>query len=274
MYDAKVINLMIGAPSDIIDEIEIVKKTIYEWNNNHSFQRKYVLMPLHWTTNTYPSMGDGGQAIINKQMTNKSDILICLFGTRLGSPTDKFESGTIEEINEHINTGKPVMIYFKNFVEDLSKLDKTQFEKVNNFKEKIQQGALYSDYKSILEFTQQIKNHIEKVIYDITPSISNPTTNIIKKEVSNFDEKEAEIIQNWVESGRPEGFIIKYIGGQRYVLGNLQYQVEGGRDEVEWNDFIERLAKANFIQIANNSKGSTIFKLRKTAYDYVDSLEK
>ncbi|MFV0330884.1 MAG: hypothetical protein ACK5KL_13885 [Dysgonomonas sp.] len=71
MYDAKVINIMIGAPSDIKEEIDIIKRIIYEWNSNNSFQRKIVLMPLHWSTDTYPSMGNRSQAIINNQMTKK-----------------------------------------------------------------------------------------------------------------------------------------------------------------------------------------------------------
>jgi hypothetical protein len=42
-------------------------------------------------------------------------MLICVFGKKLETSTENAESGTIEEINEHINERKPVMIYFKNY---------------------------------------------------------------------------------------------------------------------------------------------------------------
>ena len=48
-----------------------------------------------------------------KQMVEKSDLLVCLFGTRIGTPTDTDASGTIEEIREHIKAGKQVMMFCK-----------------------------------------------------------------------------------------------------------------------------------------------------------------
>ena len=57
------------------------------------------LLPLKWEDDAAPYMGRHPQTTINKQMCDKSDLLIALFKTKLGTPTEQFESGTVEEIN-------------------------------------------------------------------------------------------------------------------------------------------------------------------------------
>jgi hypothetical protein len=52
------------------------------------------------------------QAILNKQIVESGDILIGIFGYRLGTPTGKAQSGTIEEIEEFRKAGKYVALYF------------------------------------------------------------------------------------------------------------------------------------------------------------------
>lgn len=59
-------------------------------------------------------MGDRPQAIINKQLLEQSDLLVAVFWTRLGSPTGATNSGTVEEIEEHLAAKKPTMLYFSS----------------------------------------------------------------------------------------------------------------------------------------------------------------
>jgi len=59
-------------------------------------------------------MGDRPQAILNKQLGEISNILIGIFWTRLGTHTGQAESGTVEEIEEFMKAGKPVLLYFSN----------------------------------------------------------------------------------------------------------------------------------------------------------------
>lgn len=50
-------------------------------------------------------MGDP-QLIINNSIIKNADMVIALFGSRLGTPTARATSGTIEEIEEMIKAGK------------------------------------------------------------------------------------------------------------------------------------------------------------------------
>src|SRR5438552_9179076 len=113
-YDAKVYNVMIASPGDVELERSIVREVVSDWNAANSAARAMVLQPVGWETHSAPAMGDRPQSIINKQVLQKSDLLIAMFWTRLGTPTGAAPSGTVEEIEEHVKAGKPAMIYFSS----------------------------------------------------------------------------------------------------------------------------------------------------------------
>ena len=152
---------MIGAPSDIKEEVQIAEDVINEWNYVHTELHHKVLLPLHWSISAYPNSGKHPQKIINEQVVDKSDLLICIFGSKLGTPTDTDISGSVEEINEHLKAGKDVMIFFRKNLEIESLDDMQQVEKLLKFKESIKGNALFEEYeknsfKSILSQKLQL----------------------------------------------------------------------------------------------------------------------
>src|SRR5206468_6654815 len=104
-YTATVVKVMIASPSDVPQERRLARDVIEEWNAIHAEDRGIVLMPVGWETHSSPEMGDRPQAIINRQLLRNSDLLIAVFWTRLGSPTGAAQSGTVEEIEEHLGAG-------------------------------------------------------------------------------------------------------------------------------------------------------------------------
>ena len=160
-FIARVYSIMIGAPSDIKEEVQIAKDVINEWNYVHTELHHKVLLPLHWSISAYPNSGKHPQKIINEQVVDKSDLLICIFGSKLGTPTDTDISGSVEEINEHLKAGKDVMIFFRKNLEIESLDDMQQVEKLLKFKESIKGNALFEEYeknsfKSILSQKLQL----------------------------------------------------------------------------------------------------------------------
>lgn len=160
-FIARVYRIMIGAPSDIKEEVQMAKDVINEWNYVHTELHHKVLLPLHWSISAYPNSGKHPQKIINEQVVDKSDLLICIFGSKLGTPTDTDISGSVEEINEHLKAGKDVMIFFRKNLEIESLDDMQQVEKLLKFKESIKGNALFEEYeknsfKSILSQKLQL----------------------------------------------------------------------------------------------------------------------
>lgn len=275
MFQANVYKIMIGAPSDIKDEVETAIKVIYDWNNINAEIQRTVLLPLHWSISTYPITGIHPQKAINQQVVNKSDLLICIFGAKLGTPTENSESGSVEEIEEHLKAGKPVMLFFKKIV-NINNIDIEQISRLKKFKEKIGQSALYAEYTDIGEFKQILEKRLylfinEKFIDNkIVYNESGVNDNISHVELSDFDKAR---LKSWTSTDNPDFFQIHFIGGCTYGLGvSNQYEIKNGKEEIEWNSFFEKLLNLGLIEIKRYDKyGYPIYQLKEAAYKYVET---
>jgi hypothetical protein len=114
-FRANVLKVMIASPGDISEERRVVTEEIYRWNFANASARHLVLLPIKWETHSTPQMGSSPQTIINRQILDDADIVIGIFGTRIGTPTEKHVSGTVEEIKEHVAAGKTAKEPLKNF---------------------------------------------------------------------------------------------------------------------------------------------------------------
>ena len=142
-YNAKVYKVFIASPSDVAKERDVVRTVLARWNAINSESKGVVLLPVGWDTHAAPESEKSAQDYINYEILDKCDILIGIFWSRIGSPTKKSNSGTIEEIYRHIDSGKLAMMYFssKSLPHDV---DTKQLNKVREFKKKYE--SLYSVY--------------------------------------------------------------------------------------------------------------------------------
>ena len=160
-YDARVFNVMIASPSDVASERSIVREVIYDWNAVHSERESIVLLPVGWESHTSPEMGDRAQAIINEQTVDKCDLLVGIFGTRLGTDTGKYPSGTIEEIEDHIKSGKPAMVYFSNQLGDSGNFEAEQYTELMKWKEYYRSRGLCESYDSDSDFKEKFSRQLQ-----------------------------------------------------------------------------------------------------------------
>jgi hypothetical protein len=163
-FKAKVVKVMIASPGDVARERQLVRDVIYEWNNVHSEDKDLVLLPVGWESHASPEMGDRPQAIINKQVLADSDLLIAVFWTRLGSPTGKSSSGTVEEIEEHLKAGKPAMIYFSSAPVLLESVDEGQYRALRKFKDECREKGLYAEYDSPPDFKEKLARQLAQTV--------------------------------------------------------------------------------------------------------------
>ena len=158
-YRAEVYSIFIASPSDVETERKIVRDTIHEWNMINSNNKGVVLLPLGWETHSVPDMSRHAQIIINEQILKKADVLVGIFWSKVGTPTKDYPSGTIEEIQEHINAGKPTMVYFSK-VALPQNFDPAQWNEVKRFKDFCKKKGLYCEYNSIDDFEKLFRNHL------------------------------------------------------------------------------------------------------------------
>lgn len=160
-YSATVFNLMIASPGDVASERSIVRDVVYEWNAVHSKSRNIVLMPIGWESHSSPEMGAHPQDIINNQILDKCDLLVGVFWTRIGTQTTEYASGTVEEIEKHIKSDKPAMLYFSSQPVAMDSVDIEQIQELKKFRESCQSRGLYESYDSHADFKEKFYRHLQ-----------------------------------------------------------------------------------------------------------------
>lgn len=160
-YDAKVFNVMIASPGDVASERSIIRDVIYEWNAVHSKNRNIVLLPVGWESHSSPEMGGKPQGIINNQILDKCDLLVGVFWTRIGTATDEYVSGSVEEIEKHISSKKPVMLYFSDQPVRMDSVDQPQYTALQEFKNSCKSRGLCEKYDSHSEFKDKFYRHLQ-----------------------------------------------------------------------------------------------------------------
>ena len=176
-YNAKVYNVMIASPGDVVQERQCIRDVIYEWNAIHSQTKPIVLLPIGWETHASPEMGRHPQEIINSQVLEKSDILVGVFWSRIGTPTEESISGSVEEIETHIKSGKLTMLYFSKKDIPQASIDHEQLSVLRRFKESCIKRGLFSEYNDVTHLRDLFRSHLQlktNSLMGYQPNSGNP----------------------------------------------------------------------------------------------------
>ena len=189
---ATVLRILIASPSDVIPERDVVTKAIHEWNAVHSERSKIILQPVRWETHSFPASGDRPQAIINKQIGDSGQILIGIFGYRLGTPTGEAQSGTIEEIESFRQTGKYIALYFSS-ADVPREADRDQLAALESYQRERQKDTLYSTFSTPAELHSLVTKHIPNIVSEVHEKLrSSSNAATTKFERSNTSDSDLQ----------------------------------------------------------------------------------
>jgi hypothetical protein len=276
-YSATTFNVMIASPSDVASERAIVRDVVYEWNAVHSNARKIVLLPIGWESHTSPEMGASPQTIINRQVLTKCDLLIGVFWTRVGTQTERYISGTVEEIETHIAADRPAMLYFSSQPVALDTVDLAQIARLKLFKEDCQQRGLYESYDSHGDFKTKFYRHLQLKVNE-HPLFQVGDVSIQGAEIVESKTRlptllpEARVLLREA-SQDPNGVIIhsRYIGGTAIQTnGKNIIPSEERREVAKWEQALEELLQKALI-VARGHKGE-MFEVSNLGYQVADMI--
>lgn len=274
-YSAKVYNVMIASPSDVSAERGVVREVIHEWNSVNAFTRNTVLMPIGWETHSSPAMGASPQKILNTQILDKCDLLVGVFWTRIGTKTEDYESGTVEEIDRHISSGKPAMLYFSSAPVHLDSVDNEQYERLKSFRQSCQTRGLYHAYESLSAFRDDFYRHLQlKVNEDgFFSGAPAPEQKILASTVPVLDlSKDAKVILK--EAAQDDSgvvLLVRYLDGTSLQTNGKNLITENNRREIAlWEDALQQLVDAGLL-IERGSKGE-YFELTKSGYEAAENI--
>jgi hypothetical protein len=276
-YSATVYKIMIASPSDVMTERDIVREVVSEWNIIHSELRQIVLLPRGWETHSIPEMGEHPQILINKQVLQGSDLLIGVFWTRIGTATDNYDSGTVEEIEEHLKAGKPALLYFSTALILPDSMDTEQYSRLKNFRKSCQSRGLYESYSNPEEFRSKFSRQLQLKLNQedfknnsATDLATQPT--VPKLELS----EEAQILLKGclsVSNGviihyqYPRRSIIKINGGSNLIKEHTQ------RERARWEEALNILDKNDLISVIRTEGERKEFKITQKGCEVADKIQ-
>jgi hypothetical protein len=160
--------VLLAAPSDVMEEHQLIAGVINEWNVQHGDNFSARIEIMNWRTHAHPETGRRPQALINRQFADRADIVIAVFWRRLGSPTGKAASGTVEEIERARRRGKKVMVYFSERHAP-SKVAAAPRERLRmeRFKRSLGHNALFGEYADLQEFERVVRKDLALVMREI-----------------------------------------------------------------------------------------------------------
>jgi hypothetical protein len=268
-YKVIVHRVMISCPSDAYEERDIARDVIYKWISANAEAEKKILLPVDWLRDAVPDAINPPQFSINEQITNKADLLIAVFRHKIGTPTDKFTSGTVEEIEMFMASGKPVLLYFSSepIPPDLIE----QYRSLTEFKDKYRSSSFYGEFLSADDFRQKISQHIQQKAHDFE---NYHDDNLISSDnIRNYpplNDLAVDILQNATISG--EILSVHYLDGFILQAGDLVLEADSSdvRKRAELEDAIEKLERQGFIK--PKSDNHNIFLVTPAGFNFVDSL--
>ena len=154
-------DLLISCPGDVEAFVDDIEKAINKFNKLSGENNHIRISSKYWKRDSFPQMGDKPQNIINRQLVNDCDMAIAVFWTRFGTPTDKYGSGTEEEIESMISSGKQVFLYFLNKPCPPSEYS-PDFEDVKKFREKCEQKGIYNEVSDEKELSEKFHDHLTR----------------------------------------------------------------------------------------------------------------
>lgn len=198
-HPATAVYVMIASPSDVPDAREAVHRALSRWNEANTQARNIALIPLRWETSAVPMLGASPQAIINKQLVDKADIVIALFGSRLGSVTPDAASGTAEEIALAESAGKPIHLYFSTAPRPHD-VEPEQLIALRDFKGELEKRGLYGTFNSPEELSAHVWQAIDHDVHSL--DLTAPIAQAAPRGVSFFAQPGMERLPETDSKGR------------------------------------------------------------------------
>lgn len=275
-YAATVYKVMIASPGDVQQERDIIREVVAEWNAIHSEERGVVLLPVGWETHSHPEVSGRPQEAINRQVLAGCDLLVAAFWTRLGSPTGKAASGTVEEIEEHIAAGKPAMLYFSSAPVRLDSVDQEQYDALTGFKKECYKRALVEGYGSTDEFREKVRRQLAQAVIRSGWGVNSPGTGRQEPEVVEVDpvgmlsERARGLIAAAAADGNGRGMALPHLSGYIVRVGGRDlYNGNDGRETAVWKNTLKELTLSGLISMI----GDKTFELTAAGWAAADSLK-
>lgn len=176
----KTIKIFLASPMDLTEERRTFCSTIDLINSSIGKAERLRFEILNWEEDTSPNIGADAQDVVNAQIIADYDILVCLFKERIGTPTNRYNSGTVEEyerakIKRITKPSLDIMVYYFATAAEVPEITALKSAMAND-------GVLYWEVKE--DFSKLIIRHFSNKLRKYIQISSAPTKFKIRDSVS------------------------------------------------------------------------------------------
>ncbi len=221
----RVVRAFVASPGDTAEERSKLGAVITELNNTWSDFIGVRIDLVGWETHTWPMVASDPQQAINCQIADDYDIFIGILGGRIGSPTPRAESGTIEEFERAYARQKEtpdtpaIMLYFRDGQVDAG---------VGSFRTRTRELGIYDwTYNDLRNFEQATRIHLSRQIQRIARSAASTASPFPSPDASDIDSALASAHVLLDSSAEASG---KYMATTRVLIDLTHQLAENMRD--------------------------------------------
>lgn len=254
-YRALAIEVMIASPGDVPEERNIIKSILLGWNEANGRSNKLLLQPVMWETNSSPDLAGRPQQIINDRLLKHCDLLVGVFWTRLGTPTGKHASGTVEEIKTHLNNGRPAMVYFSSRPVIPGSYKEEQYNELLEFKSWCMGQGLVGEFENTAEFSEKFRSDLSNILRDNPYLQGIAAVEVTETESSDEGLRTIQLsplalkLLNNAAQGNGHIMVLKAMNGTSFSAGNTDFPHDGSRRSIaELEAAVQSLADFGLIQ--------------------------
>jgi Histidine kinase-like ATPase domain len=201
-----------------------MRAVVEELNLGLADSRGIVLELVSWETHSWPGVGRDVQDVINHEIATP-DVIVGIFWKRLGTPTSRAASGSVEEIRNALElkaASKPieVLVYFNQAPYAPREDELEQVAGVFSFRRELtERGVFTATYNGLEEFRTQVIRHLTQVI--LRWQVGDDRTVVDPDEHLVSPRPRADSPQSWVDQVTARHLTVEIapaMGGKTYAL--------------------------------------------------------
>lgn len=203
------------SPGDVEDERAALTELALNWNAQIGQALNAKVDLVKWESHSTPEMGGEAQSILNKQLVDNCDFGIAIFWSKLGTPTENYDSGSVEELRKLIDRGARVLIYFSKQPIPQEILNIEQYNKLQEFKEEIKNEGLLGGYIDIPNLREQVQLHLTSVIVQLLSKDRPEIGELTKPEATSLQKPDIRLKTS-------PGFVSTPLGVKGVIIVEVQ----------------------------------------------------
>ncbi len=291
MKKVNVLRIFLASPGDVKPEREMIFALKDELDLLIGKAKNIKFEIVNWEKNSYPGKGEDAQSVINSQIRDEYDIFLGIFWQRLGTPTSRYESGTVEEYEnakkkyELDKENTHILMYFKTEgSQNIYNIDLDQLQKVKDFKNRIssEDGILYAEFERTEDLQNAIRLNLANLISDKFSkkrSLVNKNKSISKTENENFNQFDKyDLLAKKIDDGDYNIEFENFLEDIEKTTGFLNDLTSSTNKLIFVMDFFntKTTERTNQLNRVNNIKDERLrlAKAKKISNDYAIDLDK